>query len=252
MIKAGVFTLVFTLMAFGQLLAQDASQILGNMDDVMFACKDKQGEMRISLRSKDGSGKMREAILLQKGGNKRLTKYTKPETQAGIATLSLPNGEMWLYLPALGGPKKISVLAKSQAFNNTDFSLEDMANSSYSERFTATKLPTDDDSYLLELVPKNPKSGYSKVIVAINKTHFYPETMEYYDKGGNKFKEAVYTYTKEGKYWNASEVLMTNLKKSHSTRIEIYNVIYDQGLDDALFEVESLRPPKEKKEEKGQ
>ena len=247
MIKSGWLTFFLTLVVIGVTLAQDGSEILAKMDDVMLAPKDKQAEMRISLRTKSGSGKTREALLFQKGGNKRLTKYTWPETQAGIATLVLPNGEMWLYMPALGGPKKISVLAKSQAFNNTDFSLEDMANSPYGDRYSATLLATNTDNYVLELIPGDKKSAYSKVVVTVNKDNYYPEKMEYYDRIGNKFKEAIYTYNKEGKYWNAAEVMMTNLKKGHSTRIEIYNVKYDQGLDDAIFEVENLRPPKEKK-----
>ena len=251
MIKPGLFTLILTLAVIGSVVGQDANEILSKMDGVMFAAKDKQAEMRISIRDKSGSGRVREAVLFQKDNNKRLTKYTKPDTQAGIATLVLPNGEMWLYLPALGGPKKLSILAKSQAFNNTDFSLEDMANSTYGDRYTPTLLAVNSDNYLLELIPKDIKSSYSKVVLTVNKANFYPEKMEYYDRVGNKFKEATYKYNKEGEYWNASEVVMTNLKKDHSTRIEIFNVKYDQGLDDALFEVENLRLPKEERKKEG-
>ena len=66
--------------------------------------------------------------------------------------------------------------------------------------------------------------------------------MEYYDKGGKKFKESTYTYEKIGKYWNAAEVVMTNLKKEHSTKIQLKDVVFDQGLSDELFTVEKLKP----------
>ena len=66
--------------------------------------------------------------------------------------------------------------------------------------------------------------------------------MEFYDKGGKKFKESTYEYEKIGKYWNAKEVIMTNLKKNHSTKIRLENVVFDQGLSDDLFTVENLKP----------
>ena len=106
--------------------AQDAKNILENMDKTIFAPKDKQGRVSIILIDKAGQEKVREATMLQKGRDKKLYRYTKPESQAGVATLSLPDDVMWLYMPAFGKPKKISMLSKSQAFTGTDFSYEDM------------------------------------------------------------------------------------------------------------------------------
>ncbi len=54
--------------------------------------------------------------------------------------------------------------------------------------------------------------------------------MEYYNLKGKKFKEAAYKYEKIGKYWNASEVLMTDLEKNHSTRTLLSEIKFDQGL----------------------
>ena len=66
--------------------------------------------------------------------------------------------------------------------------------------------------------------------------------MDIYDLKEQKFKEAVYKYEKVGKYWNATEVLMKDLEKNHSTKIEITDVRFDQGLSDDLFLVEKLKP----------
>ena len=41
------------------------------------------------IKDKNGTVKEREATLKQKGKYKKLYRYTKPEKQAGIATLSL-------------------------------------------------------------------------------------------------------------------------------------------------------------------
>ena len=64
---------------------------------------------------------------------------------------------------------------------------------------------------------------------------------------GIKFKEAVYKYEKIGKYWNASEVVMKDLEKNHSTKILISDVKFDSGISDDIFLVGNLSPLEKKK-----
>ena len=59
--------------------------------------------------------------------------------------------------------------------------------------------------------------------------------MDIYDLKGKKFKEALYRYEKVGKYWNATEVVMKDLEKNHSTKIIITDVKFDQGLSDDII-----------------
>jgi outer membrane lipoprotein-sorting protein len=228
-------------------ISQDAKSVLDNMDKIIFSPKDKQAKVTMILTDKTGKEKVREAIMLQKGNDKKLYRYTKPESQAGIATLSLSNDVMWLYMPAFEKPKKISMLAKGESFNNTDFSYEDMNTTPFSDRYTPFLLQTQKDEYLLRLVPKSTKSNYSQIIVSINKSYGYPMMMEFYNVQGKKFKEAGYRYEKVGKYWNAAEVVMKDLEKKHSTKIQLSEVKFDQNLADALFTVESLKPAGNKK-----
>lgn len=237
------FLIIFaSIFISSSLQAQDAHGLLAKLDNIMFSPKDKQGKVAIILVEKDGEEKVREAEMFQKGRDKKLYRYTKPEKQAGIATLSLPDGVMWLYMPAFGNPKKVTLLAKSQAFTGTDFSYEDMATEPWSERFFPRLVETTDEAFILELTPRGDKSSYSKVIVTQDKTNYYPIKMEYFDKGDKMFKEATYQYEKIGSYWNAKEVVMTNIKKQHSTKIQLMDVVFDQGLSDDIFTVESLKP----------
>jgi len=242
-IVLALFTAVVTEAA-----SQDAAEILNKMDQIGFSPKDKQGKVTIILKDKTGKEKIREAMMYQKGPDKKLYRYTKPESQAGIATLTLPNSVMWLYMPAFGKPKKISMLTKDSAFNNTDFSYEDMATTPYADRFVPEFIETNEDIFLLKLQPKAEKSNYSKIIVRVNKVYGYAEFMEFYDLSGKKFKEATYSYEKVGQYWNASEVVMKDLEKNHSTRILISEVKFDQGLSDDLFLVEKMKPEDSKKQ----
>jgi len=221
--------------------AQDAKTILANMDKIMFSAKDRSGKVTIILTEKDGSEKVREAEMFQKGSDLKLYRYTKPESQAGIATLSLPDGVMWMAMPAFEKPKRISMLSKSQSFTGTDFSYEDMATTPYSDRFTSKITSTGADDYLLDLIPISGKSNYSKIILRVNKTNGYPIWMKFYNLQGRMFKEATYTYEKIGKYWNASEIVMKDLEKNHSTTIKLHDTKFDQGLSDDIFKVENMK-----------
>jgi outer membrane lipoprotein-sorting protein len=229
--------------------AQNADTLLRKMDNLMSAPADKEATVKITLTDKSGKVKEREAHMIQKGKDKKLYRYTKPEKQAGIATLSLPEDVMWMYMPAFGKPTKISLLSKSQAFTGTDFSYEDMESRSYSERYSPTLLKSEDAStYLLELIPISKKSKYSKIHLHLNKDNFYPFKMEYFDNKENVFKEATYKYKKQGKYWYAEEVLMTDLKKEHSTQIKMTDLKFDQGLTDEVFSLENLKSGDKSKE----
>jgi outer membrane lipoprotein-sorting protein len=243
----GFLLVVLIYTGLSNTAAQDATAILKKMDYITIAPKDKEGKVSIILIDKTGNEKIREAQMFQKGPQKKLYRYIKPESQAGIATLTLSDSVMWLYLPALGKPKRISMLSKDFTFNNTDFSFEDMATTPYADRFNPELLESSGNFYLLKLIPKPGKSNYSKIIAKINKMNDYVESMDIYNLKGKKFKEVVYKYEKIGKYWNASEVTMKDLVKNHSTKIIITDVKFDQGLSDHLFLIENLKPADKKK-----
>ncbi len=231
--------------------AQSATELLSALDDLMAMAKDKEATVQIILTNRSGKVKTKEAIMFGKGKETKLYRYTKPESQAGIATLSLPGGIMWLYMPAFGKATKISLLSKSQAFNGTDFSYEDMNYASYSSLYTPSIVDANHpEYYLLKLIPKSKESKYSSILLYLNKTDHYPLKMEYFNARDQQFKEATYKYLRKDGYWYAAEVLMRDLKKEHSTKIIMTDIKFDQGLNDSIFTVENLKlkaaVPKEK------
>jgi outer membrane lipoprotein-sorting protein len=239
-IQTAVMTAIIVAGSVFSANAQDASTILKKMDDVMYSPKDMTGKNKIILIDKNGKQEIREATIQQKGTDKRIFRFTAPASQSGIAVLSLPNDVMYLYLPAFGKERRIATSAKNQNFAGTDFSYDDMESVLFSVKYTPKLVKTEADVFVLELTPLN-RSDYSKVIVHINKTNFYPELMEYYDKGNTKIKEAKYTFKKIGNYWNASEIEMTDLKKNHKTKMQMSDVKYDTGLTDDDFTVRKLK-----------
>ncbi|MBA7592119.1 hypothetical protein ES708_34296 [subsurface metagenome] len=237
-------TIVSVFLLTGGMLsanAQDANAILKKMDDIMYSPKDMTGKTKIILIDKAGKQKTREANIIQKGNDKRIFRFFAPASQAGIAVLSLPNDVMYLYLPAFGKERRISSSVKNQNFAGTDFSYDDMESKPYSEKYTPKLVKTEGDVYILELNPISPKSAYSRLIVKVHKTNYYPTYMEYYDKGNKKTKEAVYQFEKIDKYWNAKEIEMTDLRKNHITKMLMSDVKYDTGLTDDEFTVRKLK-----------
>ncbi len=237
------FAILTVLILVGCILtvqAQDANTIIKNMDNVLYAPKDLTGTNTLILIDRNGKQETREANIKQKGTDKRIMRFISPASQAGIAVLALPNDVMYLYLPAFGKERRISASVKNQNFAGTDFSYDDMEPKPYLDKYTPKLIKTEENVFEVELTPKG-RSDYSKIIVNVNKTNYYPELMEYYDKGNTKIKVANYTFKKIGSYWNATEIEMTDLKKNHKTKMQMSDVKYDTGLSDDEFTIRKLK-----------
>jgi outer membrane lipoprotein-sorting protein len=232
------FSLISSLSVVGQ---TDAEQLLIKMDKTVFAAKDKSSNIKmVMINLKTEKEKTKKAVMLQKGADTKLFRYTFPKSDSGIATLSLPNNEIYLYLPLFKKPKKITNLAEKNAFNNSDFSVSDMATKSYAENYTGELISTNEYTYAIDLKPKSEDSPYSHMVVHINKEYFYPEQFDYYDKKNQMVKKATYNYIKIQSFWISDEVAMEDLKKNHKTIIYMSDIKINQGLKDELFTLENL------------
>lgn len=219
--------------------SQTGPEILTKLDQIMFSAKDLTATNKMILIDKSGKQEVRESSIMQKGTEMRLIRFISPASQAGIAMLSLPNDLIYLYMPAFGKERRISSSVKSQKFAGTDFSYEDLQAQPYSQKYTAKLISTNANFYVLELTPKV-KGEYTKIILTVHKTEYYPISTEFYDKNGTKIKESKYTFSKVGKYWCPIEIEMIDVKKGSRTKIQMVNPKYDTGLKDDQFTVRKL------------
>ena len=220
---------------------ESAGAILKKVDQNISKIKDKSADVEMIMTNlKSGSSKIKKAKLFQKGLDRKLFRYTYPKSDEGIATLTIP-GAVYLYLPMFKKPKKITNLAESNAFNKSDFSLEDMNTKPYSSQYIPKLLKTNPTNYILELSPKEKEStSYSHLIITVNKKFFYIEKTEYFDKKNQKVKIATNEYKKIDNQWVVSTVSMENLKKKHSTKFLMTNIKINSGLSDDFFTVEKM------------
>lgn len=220
--------------------AEDAKTILSKTDKAIFSIKDKTSTVEMQMINlKTNSTKIKKAVLYQKGLDKKLFRYTYPKSDNGIASLTLPDA-VYLYLPMFKKAKKITNLAESNKFNNSDFSLEDRDDKTYSERFTPSIMKTDTDSYVLNLIPKKTDGSYSRLVIIINKKYYYPEKIEYYNKDHKILKIATYTFKKIANHWVTTQVTMENVVTKHMTKFIMTDIKVNSGLKDEMFTPEHM------------
>jgi outer membrane lipoprotein-sorting protein len=238
------FTLITVLGPLCLLAASSAAaqqltpqQILERSDDVFNAPSDQYWEMKVVVTDNAGRQKVREAMMYQKGYDKRLTKFTAPADQKGIGFLSLPNDVMYLYLPAFSKTRRIASHVKNTKFAGTDFTYEDMEAKRDADKWNGTLKGTDDAHYIIEMSLKPGKtSEYSKIVKWILKENYFPDKMEMYDKAGNLYKRLVREQVeKVGGFWTCHQYEMKDVKEDHTTRMVLMNIKFNSGVSDDIF-----------------
>ncbi len=238
--------LVVVLLLVGNLLAQNAQEIVAKADAVVNAPKDQKATMKMVLIDKNGNKKERKAEFLQKGNEKRIMRFIAPADQKGIAFLGLPNDVQYLYMPAFHKVRRIASHVKNTKFAGTDFTYDDLSSFEFAKDYNAKLISQDDKSWILELTPKpGVKKDYGKLKMWVRKDNYYPFKIEYYDKGGNLWKVMERRkIEKIGKYWFSKEMELKDLKEDHKTIMTLENVEFDTGLKDKLFTKRYLKRAK--------
>lgn len=233
------------LLIIGSVYAQTttAGDILKKADAVVNAPQDQEISLKMTLTDKGGNEKIREMKMFQKGDETRLVRFLSPADQKGVSFLSLPDDVQYLYLPAFHKVRRIASHIKNDNFAGTDFSYDDMSASKYAEEYDAVLLDKTDDLYILELTPKQGvEKSYSKLKMWARQDNFYPVKVEFYDKNSTLWKLfESRNIKKHGEYWVASEAVMTDLKKQHSTKMVTEKVELDKGLSDNVFTKRNLK-----------
>jgi outer membrane lipoprotein-sorting protein len=239
MTKRILFAFLFlAALACPLLWSQDlsAAEILARVDRTINAPKDQEMEATLILIDEKGEERTRVVQMYQKGDDRRLARFTEPADQRGIAMLSLPGGNIYVYLPAYKKVKRIASHVKNGRFAGTDFTYEDMEAKSYSETYLASLLQTENDHFILQLIPNDQDSDYSKLAMWVRKDNFVADKIEFYDRADRLCKRLVSSrIEKIDGYWVAREQEMADLLRNHRTRMIMRDIHFDQGLSEDLF-----------------
>jgi hypothetical protein len=152
--------------------------------------------------------------------------------------------DRWLYLPALDLVKRIAATDERTSFVGSDFFYEDVSGRNPIED-THELLETTDNYYMLKSTPKKPdlvEFGYFKSY--IHKQSFIPVKIEFYDKRGEKYREASAekVETIQG-YPTVTRGRMKDLRSGSETALTYSSVQYDIDLPEDIFTERYLRTP---------
>lgn len=208
-------------------------------------------EVSMILRNKKGQESTREIVIkgyeMSNDGNKSLILFNIPKDMKGTALLTFAHkqtsDDQWIYLPAVGRVKRISSDNKSGPFMGSEYAYEDLVSSEI-EKYTYTYLGTEGDLEMVERIPTDPKSGYSKQIVWYNSAKNYrAKKVEYYDRKNTLMKTLVGSDYRLylNKYWKAHLAVMTNHQTLKSTTLKANKITLGAGLYEEDFNQTTLK-----------
>jgi outer membrane lipoprotein-sorting protein len=217
--------------------ALSGDEILRRADEVMSAPRDQDVQATLVLVDKDGNRKERTLRMYQKGAETRLARFLSPADQKGISVLSLPDGSIYLYLPAYQKVKRIASSVKNTSFAGTDFTYEDMEAWRYADSYAAELVRTETECWVLRLTPRPGVSDdWAHLLMWIRRDNNVPITVEYCDaKGAVERRLTSARIEQIGRYWVAREREMHDIAKNHRTRMIIDKAVFDSGLSDEIF-----------------
>ena len=128
------------------------------------------------------------------------------------------NDDQWLYLPSLKRVKRISSRNKSGSFMGSEFAYEDIGSQEiekYTYRYLRDEPLSGRTTQVIERIPVDRKSGYSKQIVWMDTTYGQAIKIDFYDRKNELLKTFSFTgFNQHGAYWRADKIEAFN----HQTR----------------------------------
>jgi hypothetical protein len=208
----------------------------------------------MTLRNQQGQTSSRvmrlQALEQADSGDKRLIVFDQPRDVKGTAfltfTKAVGNDDQWLYLPALKRVKRISSSNKSGPFVGSEFAYEDLSSqevAKYTYRYLRDEVIAGQNAYVIERVPVDKRSGYTKQIAWIDDAELRTLKTDYYDRKGTLLKTFVASGFESyaGDYWRANVFTMENHQTGKSTELKWADYTFTQGLKERDFDQSSLK-----------
>jgi outer membrane lipoprotein-sorting protein len=207
---------------------------------------------KMILRDRSGTENVRDftakALEMQGDGDRTTIAFDTPLDIRGMTVLTHAHpdrdDDQWLYLPANARTRRITSSSRAGSFAGSEFSYEDLVGHSL-DKYTYAFLrqepcpgATDRTCFVNEQKPKDPESGYSKMIAWLDTQDFRSYQVEYYDRGEALLKTLVSSDFKlyEEKYWRPMKMVMTNHRTGKSTEMRWASYDFKAAIDKNAME----------------
>lgn len=215
---------------------------------------DFSASMRMVLRDRKGKETVRQmrfkVLEVQGDGDKSLFVFDQPKDVKGTALLTHVHSnspdDQWLYLPALKRVKRINSAKRSGSFMGSEFTYEDMSASQledYSYKFLRDESCAEMTCTVIEQIPLDNKSGYSRKIVWQDTAELRTWKVELYDRKGSHLKTLNLKDYQQylDRYWRAGEQTMMNHLTGASTVLEWRDFKFGTNPDEREFTQTGLK-----------
>lgn len=215
---------------------------------------DTVAEMSMVLRNAQGDESVRKMRLksleVENDGDKGLTIFDQPRDVKGTAFLNFSHAvgpdDQWIYLPALKRVKRISSRNKSGPFMGSEFAYEDLSSfeiEKYNFTFISEEAINGMETFKIQQDPVDKNSGYTKQYVWVDKEHYRPIKIEFYDRKGSLLKVLTFSNYELylDKYWRSMNMTMENKQNGKSTDLVTHQLGFKTGLSDKDFNKATLK-----------
>ena len=180
--------------------------------------------------------------------------FSAPRDIDGTATLTQariePNDDdQWLYLPAVKRVKRISSSNRTGKFVGSEFSFEDLGSQEVEDN-TYRWLRDEPcppaagglTCHVVEGVPKNARSGYSRRVTWVDTTHYNPHKTDFYNRRGDLEKTLTVSGYRQymGRYWRPARLDMQNVQTGKSTTLLQSAYTFGTGMSEGDFNAQRL------------
>ena len=152
-------------------------------------------EMYRKLINQEPDGSRKEFVLYtaKKGRESMLALFLAPPTELGRTTLRLGDN-MWLYIPEVGKPLRITSLQSvvGGIFNNSD-----LMRLEFGTEYAVQEAIDQQDEYVLELKAKSDAVAYDRLKMRVDRARLLPTVIEAYAASGLLVKTLRYRKIKD-------------------------------------------------------
>lgn len=180
--------------------------------------------------------------------DKTLLVFSYPADMKGTMLLTHEQADkdddQWLYLPAVKRVKRIASANQSGSFMGSEFAYEDLIVrqiDKYTFRYIGDEVIDGKDCYVIERIPKNKNSGYSRVVRWRMKDNLQELRTDYYDRKGELLKRRMMEGHRliDG-FWRVRKISVVNVQTNKKSTITFDDVKLKVALPEQKFSVQQL------------
>jgi len=184
--------ILYLILAAGPAWGLDGTAILAQVDRNLAP---DSYEMYRKLINQEPDGSRKEFVLYtaKKGRESMIALFLAPPTDLGRTTLRLGDN-MWLYIPEVGKPLRITSLQSvvGGIFNNSD-----LMRLEFSAEYDVQGIEEQGEEYLLDLKAKTGAVAYDQLKMRVDRKLLLPTVIEAYAASGMLLKTLRYKKVKD-------------------------------------------------------